>query len=229
MCSSDLFLLEYNGASVDAIYKAIAAAVDAIDKMANTGSVRATTSKTMSGIAMQTEFQLLNARLAEKADNLELAEEQIWEIFADYQGMTWDGEIEYQDSFSINDEEAEYGKLQTARSAASGPEALAAIDRALIALIEDDLSPEEAGPSIEAESAVPATQVPTAEISPPAGTESGANCPVATQDVGVNLANRATAIAKANYGPLNPALPNRTFWLAKADVDRKSTRLNSSH
>jgi hypothetical protein len=216
------YLLEYNGASVDSIYKSIEQAVDAIDKMANTGSVRATTSKTMSGIAMQTEFQLLNAKLAEKADNLELAEEQMWKIFAEYQGTEWDGEIDYQDSFSINDEEAEYTKLQTAKSAATGAEALAVIDAALIALIQDDLSPEEAGPSTEvmdsAEQPVSATQVPTGEISAPAGAETGANCPIATQDVAVNLANRKVAIARANYGPLNPDLPNRTFWMAKANI-----------
>ena len=216
------YLLEYNGASVDSIYKAIEQAVDAIDKMANTGSVRASNSKLMSGIAMQTEFQLLNAKLAEKADNLELAEEQMWEIFAEYQGIEWDGEIAYQDSFSISDEEAEYVKLQTAKSAATGPEALAAIDAALIALLQDDLAPDEAGPSIEvvnpADLPAPATLAPTAEIAPPAGAETGANCPVATQDVAVNLANRKVAIAKANYGPLNPALPNRTFWMAKANI-----------
>lgn len=140
------FLLEYNGASVDAIYRAIEQAVDAIDKMANTGSVRATTSKTMSGIAMQTEFQLLNAKLAEKADNLELAEEQIWQIFAEYQGVEWDGEINYSDSFSISDEEAEYTKLQTARTAATGSEALALIDKKLIELITDNMSLSSAEP-----------------------------------------------------------------------------------
>ena len=44
-----------------------------------------------------------------------------------------------------------------------------------------------------------------------------ATCPVATQDVAVNLANRQTAIDEANYGPLDPALPNEEYWQAKAD------------
>lgn len=43
-------------------------------------------------------------------------------------------------------------------------------------------------------------------------------CPIATQDIAVNLANRQTAIDTANYGPLNPTLPNTVFWMAKADM-----------
>ncbi|CAB4128017.1 Portal protein [uncultured Caudovirales phage] len=142
------YLLEYNGASITSIYQAIAQAVDSIDKMANTGSVRATAAKLLSGVAMQTEFQLLNAKLSEKANNLELAEEQMWKIFALYSGTEWDGEIHYQDSYSIQDEEQEYTKLQVAKSAATSPEALGLIDQKLIELINDSLSIEESGPSI---------------------------------------------------------------------------------
>ena len=138
------YLLEYSGGSVTSIYQAITQAVDSIDKMANTGSVRATAAKLLSGVAMQTEFQILNAKLAEMADNLELAETHIWRMFADYQDSEWTGEIHYQDSYSIQDEDGEYVKLQTARSAATSPEALALIDQKLIELITDNLSVEAA-------------------------------------------------------------------------------------
>jgi hypothetical protein len=37
-------------------------------------------------------------------------------------------------------------------------------------------------------------------------------CPIATSDVAVNLENRQTAIEVADYGPLNPALPNDDYW-----------------
>ncbi len=47
--------------------------------------------------------------------------------------------------------------------------------------------------------------------------ESGAACPVATQDVSVNLKNRQSAIDGAAYGPLNPAQPNEEFWQRLAD------------
>ena len=38
--------------------------------MAHMGAVRGTEAMTQSGVAMQTEFQMLNAKLAEKADIL---------------------------------------------------------------------------------------------------------------------------------------------------------------
>ena len=134
------YLLETSGAQISSIYEAINNATDAIDKMANTNSVRATSTKTLSGVAMQTEFQLLNAKLAEKADNLEHAEESVWRIFANYYNLDWDGCIEYQDSYSIQDADAEYAKLQMAKQAATSPETLALIDQKLIELISENLS-----------------------------------------------------------------------------------------
>jgi hypothetical protein len=43
------------------------------------------------------------------------------------------------------------------------------------------------------------------------------SCPIATQDLAVNLDNRQNAIENVGYGPLNPALPNEEFWQDKAD------------
>jgi len=44
-----------------------------------------------------------------------------------------------------------------------------------------------------------------------------ASCPIATQDIKTNLANRQTAVDDANYGPANPNEPNEDYWKAKAD------------
>ena len=44
----------------------------------------------------------------------------------------------------------------------------------------------------------------------------GDKCPIATQDITVNLKNRGKAINSAEYGPENPALPNKQFWMQKA-------------
>ena len=44
----------------------------------------------------------------------------------------------------------------------------------------------------------------------------GDKCPIATQDITVNLKNRGKAIDSAAYGPENPALPNKQFWMQKA-------------
>ncbi len=51
-------------------------------------------------------------------------------------------------------------------------------------------------------------------------------CPPATQDVAVNLANREKAIQTAGYGPLNPLEPNDEFWQEKAT--RWSTTTNEA-
>lgn len=132
------YLLEYNGASVTSLYQSIEHATAAIDKLASVGSVRGTTAKTMSGIAMETEFNILGAKLSEKADHLELAEKQLWCLFAEYMGMYFDGEIDYPDDYSIHDEEAEYNKLKIAKESATGPEAMAVIDQMVINLVTDD-------------------------------------------------------------------------------------------
>jgi len=43
-------------------------------------------------------------------------------------------------------------------------------------------------------------------------------CPAPTQDITLNLKNRAKAITAAKYGPENPNLPNEAFWRRKADT-----------
>lgn len=132
------YLLEFGGASIDSIYKSIEHAISSIDKMANTGAVRATESRTMSGVAMETEFQLLNARLSEKADNLELAEEQMWRIWAAYMGTTWEGTIDYPGSFNIRDTAKEIEQLKIAKDTATDPRVLAAIDHEIIEWLGED-------------------------------------------------------------------------------------------
>jgi glycerophosphoryl diester phosphodiesterase len=132
------YLLEFSGASVDSIYTAIKHTIEAIDKMANTGAVRATEARTMSGVAMQTEFQLLNARLSEKADNLELAEEQMWKLWCEYMGYTWDGCIDYPGSFNIRDTQSEIDNLVKAKSAATDPRVIALIDHEIIEFLGED-------------------------------------------------------------------------------------------
>ena len=126
------YLLEFGGASVDSIYKAIEHSIGSIDKMANTGAVRATESRTMSGVAMETEFQLLNARLSEKADNLELAEEQMFQFWFQYMGQQWMGEIEYPGSFNIRDTGSEIAQLATAKNTATDPIVIRKIDEHIL-------------------------------------------------------------------------------------------------
>ena len=50
------------------------------------------------------------------------------------------------------------------------------------------------------------------------GLLSGIVCPVATQDISVNLKNRNHAFTEYGYGPPNPDEPNDAFWLKKAKM-----------
>lgn len=138
------FYLQTNGSNVQQIRETIAQLIDGIDKMANTGAIRGVRSQSMaSGVAMETEFQLLNARLAEKADALELAEEQIWKLFGIYQGADFAGYIKYPDSFSMRDVQREYNELNSAKTAASDPATLALVDYRVRELLDDPNLPAE--------------------------------------------------------------------------------------
>jgi len=132
------YYLEHGGTGVNNIHSSIDKLVEAIDRISFTGGVRATATRTMSGIAMETEFQLLNAKLAEKADNMELAEEQIWKLFGLYQGREWTGEIEYPSSFNIRDTQREFSQLATAKSAATNPRVLDIIDGKIVELLGEE-------------------------------------------------------------------------------------------
>ena len=132
------YYLESNGISVDNIHKSIDKLITAIDRIANTGGVRGTEVRTQSGVAMEVEFQLLNARLSEKADNLEVAEEQIWRIFGLYQGREFMGKIKYPDSFNIRDQQREINQLAQAKSAATDPIVLRVIDEQILETLGEE-------------------------------------------------------------------------------------------
>ena len=132
------YALEFSGASIDAIYKSIEHTTQAIDKMANTGAVRETESRTLSGVSRETEFALLNARLAQKASSLQLAEEQMWKIMSYYLGSSWDGDLEYPNSFNIRDRSSEIVQLKTAKETATDKRLLKEIDMKLAEWMEVD-------------------------------------------------------------------------------------------
>ena len=103
--------------------------VDSIDRMACLGGIRSIESRRLSGIGLQTEFQMLNAKLADFAMNLEHAEEQIWRCWAMYQGEVWQGTVEYPRSFSIQDKVNDIQMLKMAKdSAIADPNIIKEID-----------------------------------------------------------------------------------------------------
>jgi len=97
------YLLQPSGSSLTSIMDSIESKVNSINRIAHIGAVRTTKTNISSGVALQTEFELLNARLSEKADNLEIAEEQLFRLYSMFQDTPFDGEINYPDSFNIRD------------------------------------------------------------------------------------------------------------------------------
>lgn len=132
------YTINTDGGSIQGIHTSIDKLVEAIDRISFTGGVRSTIKKTMSGVAMEVEFNLLNAKLSEKADNLELAEEQIWQLFGRYQQRQWMGEIEYPDSFSIRDDDRQFSQLKIAKETATDPRVFELIDHELVELLGED-------------------------------------------------------------------------------------------
>jgi hypothetical protein len=126
------YTISTDGGSVTAIHTSIDKLVEAVDRMSFTSGVRTTKTQSQSGVSLETEFQLLNAKLAEKADQMELAEEQIWKLFGLYQGREWIGEVEYPDSFNIRDTQREINQLVAAKGAATDARVFEIIDQKLL-------------------------------------------------------------------------------------------------
>jgi len=150
------YLLQPSGQNLNAIMDSIAKKVESINRIAHTGAVRTTKTQVSSGIALQTEFELLNARLSEKADNLELAEEQLFKIYAEYQNTTFDGEINYPDSFNIRDYASDLIFYQQAKSINVPSSTLnKEIDKEIAkAVVDDDMLLNQIYDEIEASSEV---------------------------------------------------------------------------
>ena len=110
------YILQPNGSNLDGVLRSINHKVEAINRLTHVGTLRATAERVQSGIALRTEFELLNARLSEKSQLMELAEEQLWRLFAEWQETAFDGEIDYPDSFDIRDWATDLELLQAAKA-----------------------------------------------------------------------------------------------------------------
>jgi hypothetical protein len=110
------YILQPSGSNLDGVLKSIANKVDAINRLSHVGSIRATSERVASGIALRTEFELLNARLSQKSKLMELAEEQIWRLYAQWQETIFDGEVKYPETFDIRDWATDLELLQQAKA-----------------------------------------------------------------------------------------------------------------
>jgi hypothetical protein len=149
------YQLQPSGQNLDAVRASIDDKIQSINRMSHMGAVRGTTAMTMSGVAMQTEFQMLNAKLSEKADLLELAEEQLWLLFCQWQDITPDVEVFYPDSFDLRDYDKELMFLQQMRATGVKSATLAMeIDKKISDLILDDEALAKAHAEIEDRSSI---------------------------------------------------------------------------
>ena len=133
------YLLQPSGQNLNSLMDSINHKVEAINRIAHTGAVRTTKQAVSSGIALQTEFELLNARLSEKADNLQIAEEQLFRCYAMFQNATFDGEINYPDSFNIRDYATDLVYYQQAKAMSIGsPTFNKEVDKEIARAVVDD-------------------------------------------------------------------------------------------
>jgi hypothetical protein len=133
------YVLSFQGGQISSIYESINNRRKMIDGMGNVGAVRATETREMSGIAIATEFQLLNARLSSIADNLELAEEQIWQEVCSYLGLEWTGEIHYPGNFALHNIDNELDQLAKMKTLSSRPEVQLEVDKRIAELLDIEM------------------------------------------------------------------------------------------
>ena len=111
------YLLQPSSQSINSIIESVGSKVDMIDRMANLSSMRSTSSATASGVSLKIERELLNVKLAQVADNLEICEEHIFKHFGHFYDVAYDGVIDYPDNFDMTDVYTELDFLLKASSA----------------------------------------------------------------------------------------------------------------
>jgi hypothetical protein len=134
------YQMQPSGANLDAIRASISDKIDAINRMTHMGAVRGAKELTQSGVAMQTEFQMLNAKLSEKADILELAEEQLWSFYCRWQDHNvHEVQVSYPDSFDLRDYAQELQFLQQVQASGVRSDTLRKeVDKQIADLVLDD-------------------------------------------------------------------------------------------
>lgn len=133
------YLLQPSTSTVDSILAAIDYHSRAIDRLTNLSSVRG--QKTLSGVAMETEQQTLNAKLNAMAANLERIEYKIWSLFYAWNEVEVpeDFEVVYMKEFNIRDRDREIARLKEGMTLVPNPLYQAEAMKEIVGLtLEDD-------------------------------------------------------------------------------------------
>jgi len=111
------YLLEPSGTNISSIVEMINIHVESVLRMTHLGAIMAAKGLTAkSGVALATEFEMLNVRLGDKAARLEQAEYKMWEFFWKWANITQPTEfnVEYHKRFDLRDEAADLALYSSA-------------------------------------------------------------------------------------------------------------------
>jgi hypothetical protein len=136
------FLLQPTGASIQGIIDSINKDVEAINRMTHLSAVRAHLGAPVSGVALQTERQLLNSMLSDLADTVEETELAIWRIWSDWQDQPLPDEfaVEYVKTFDMRDEHSDLELYRRALEITTDPELTRVIQQDMAKLLVTDVS-----------------------------------------------------------------------------------------
>jgi len=117
--NSKPYWLEAPHSSLSEIREWVRQDISEIYRIAKLGGVKSAedSMSARSGAALELEFQQLYSTLSEKADNIEQAEARIFDLWARWEGKTFDGLIEYPDDFSVRDIDRDLKNAIEAQSA----------------------------------------------------------------------------------------------------------------
>jgi len=113
------YWLEAPHSSLSEIREWVRQDISEIYRIARMGGVKAVEDfrSARSGVALELEYQQLYAALSEKADNLEMAENKVLGLWAKWEGMEFDGAVDYPDDFSLKDITNDMERALSAQSA----------------------------------------------------------------------------------------------------------------
>lgn len=117
--NSKPYWLEAPHSSLSEIREWVRQDISEIYRIAKLGGVKSAedSMSARSGAALEMEFQQLYSTLSEKADNIEQAEARILDLWARWEGKSFDGLIEYPDDFSVRDIDRDLKNAIDAQSA----------------------------------------------------------------------------------------------------------------
>lgn len=116
------YLLSADASGLVGLLNTIETKVEMINRMAHLTPVRTYRKQIISAVAMETEFQILNTLLAEKAAQLQQTEYQIFKMFCEWEGIDstkQDFEVVYPQTFELRDRRADLDFIKAAKDVAS--------------------------------------------------------------------------------------------------------------